>query len=152
MHDNIFKRGQRQKKKELARHHWRLLRFVRKIARVDGPYAAMQLQHIGSGIYQNSDLNATITRQFNRLPKKQQKKVLCKIKSNCKFSSSIKYYCQQTRHTLWSRYQLQVLRSAMRSGIECLKRNRKNSHQQPLPGSLGKTGRAKAGENIPLNQ
>jgi hypothetical protein len=41
---------------------------------------------------------------------------------------------------------------AMRSGIECLKRNRKNSHQQPLPGSLGKTGRAKAGVNIPLNQ
>jgi hypothetical protein len=41
---------------------------------------------------------------------------------------------------------------AMRSGIECLKRNRKNSHQQPLPGSLGKTGRAKAGVNIPLSQ
>jgi hypothetical protein len=33
----------------------------------------------------------------------------------------------------------------MRSGIECLKRNRKNSHQQPLPGSLGKTSRAKLG-------
>jgi hypothetical protein len=32
----------------------------------------------------------------------------------------------------------------MRSGIECLKRNRKNGHQQPLPGSLGKTGHAKA--------
>jgi hypothetical protein len=31
-------------------------------------------------------------------------------------------------------------------------RNRKNSHQQPLPGSLGKTGRAKAGVNIPLSQ
>jgi hypothetical protein len=40
----------------------------------------------------------------------------------------------------------------MRSGIECLKRNRKNSHQQPLPGSLGKTSRAKAGVNIPLSQ
>jgi hypothetical protein len=39
--------------------------------------------------------------------------------------------------------------STMRSGIECLKRNRKNSHQQPPPGSLGKTGRAKAGVNIP---
>jgi hypothetical protein len=34
--------------------------------------------------------------------------------------------------------------SYMRSGIECLKSNRKNSHQQPLPGSLGKTGQAKA--------
>jgi hypothetical protein len=32
----------------------------------------------------------------------------------------------------------------MTSGNECLKRNRKNSYQQPLPGSLGKTGRAKA--------
>jgi hypothetical protein len=42
--------------------------------------------------------------------------------------------------------------SPMRSGIECLKRNCKNSHQQPLPGSLGKTGRAKAGVNIPLSQ
>jgi hypothetical protein len=41
---------------------------------------------------------------------------------------------------------------AMRSGIKCLKRNRKNSRQQPLPGSPGKTGRAKAGVNIPLNQ
>jgi hypothetical protein len=40
----------------------------------------------------------------------------------------------------------------MRSGIEFLKRNHKNSHQQPLPGSLGKTGRAKAGVNIPLSQ
>jgi hypothetical protein len=40
--------------------------------------------------------------------------------------------------------------NSMRSGIECLKRNRKNSHQQPLPGSLGKTGWAKAGVNIPL--
>jgi hypothetical protein len=40
----------------------------------------------------------------------------------------------------------------MRSGIECLKRNRKNNHQQPLPGSLGKTGRAKAGVNIPLHE
>jgi hypothetical protein len=40
----------------------------------------------------------------------------------------------------------------LRSGIECLKRNRKNSHQQPLPGSLGKTGRAKADVNIPLIQ
>jgi hypothetical protein len=39
-----------------------------------------------------------------------------------------------------------------RSGIECLKRNRKNSHQQPLPGSLGKTGRDKAGVNIQLSQ
>ena len=29
---------------------------------------------------------------------------------------------------------------------------RKNSYQQPLPGSLGKTGRAKAGVNIPLSQ
>jgi hypothetical protein len=28
--------------------------------------------------------------------------------------------------------------------MECSKRNRKNSHQQPLSGSLGKTGRAKA--------
>jgi hypothetical protein len=45
-----------------------------------------------------------------------------------------------------------VLSCTMRSGIECLKRNRKNSHQQPLPGSLGKTGRAKAGVNIPLSQ
>jgi hypothetical protein len=33
-----------------------------------------------------------------------------------------------------------------------LKRNRKNSHQQPPPGSLGKTVRAKAGVNIPLSQ
>jgi hypothetical protein len=40
----------------------------------------------------------------------------------------------------------------MRSGAECLRRNRKNSHQQPLSGSLGKTGRAKAGVNIPLSQ
>jgi hypothetical protein len=40
----------------------------------------------------------------------------------------------------------------MTSGIQCLKRNRKNSHQQPPPGSLGKTGRAKAGVNIPLSQ
>jgi hypothetical protein len=40
----------------------------------------------------------------------------------------------------------------MRSGIECLKRNRKNSHQQPPQGSLGKTGRAKAGVNISLSQ
>jgi hypothetical protein len=31
----------------------------------------------------------------------------------------------------------------MRSGIECLKRNIKNSHQQPLLGSLGKTARPK---------
>jgi hypothetical protein len=40
----------------------------------------------------------------------------------------------------------------MRSGIEYLKRNRKKSHQQPPPGSLGKTGQAKAGVNIPLSQ
>jgi hypothetical protein len=40
----------------------------------------------------------------------------------------------------------------MRSGIECLKCNRKNGHQQPLPGSLGKTGWAKADVNIPLSQ
>jgi hypothetical protein len=46
----------------------------------------------------------------------------------------------------------QLKHASMRSGIECLKRNRKNSHQQPLPGSLGKTGRAKAGVNIPLSQ
>jgi uncharacterized protein (UPF0303 family) len=42
--------------------------------------------------------------------------------------------------------------SSMRSGIECLKRNRKNGHQQPHPGSLSKTGWAKAGVNIPLSQ
>jgi hypothetical protein len=42
--------------------------------------------------------------------------------------------------------------SVMRSGIESLKRNCKNSHQQPLPGSLGKTGLAKADVNIPLSQ
>jgi hypothetical protein len=41
---------------------------------------------------------------------------------------------------------------AMRSGIKCLKRNPKNIHQQPLPGNLGKTGRAKEDVNIPLSQ
>jgi hypothetical protein len=40
----------------------------------------------------------------------------------------------------------------MRSVIECLKRNRKNSHQQPFSGSIGKTGRAKADVNLPLSQ
>jgi hypothetical protein len=46
----------------------------------------------------------------------------------------------------------QLLHPLMRRGIECLKRNRKNSHQQPLPGSRGKTGQAKADVNIPLIQ
>jgi hypothetical protein len=45
----------------------------------------------------------------------------------------VHYYPKQT-----------IVTQAMRSGIECLKRNRKNSHQQPLPGSLGKTGLSKA--------
>ena len=39
----------------------------------------------------------------------------------------------------------------MRRGVESLKRNRENSRQQPLTGSLGKTIRAKAGVNIPLS-